>query len=368
MKSLPTDEYYMSLALAEALKARGRTSPNPMVGAVLVRGGKILAKAHHRRAGLPHAEIEALNQVKDPRGATLYVTLEPCCHLNKRTPPCAQRLAKSGIRRLVIGTLDPNPAVSGRGARLMKKAKISTTVGCLAEDCLAINRFYNHWVRKKAPYVILKSGVSLDGRIALGNGRSKWITGRAARHKVHEIRSEADAILVGIRTVLEDDPRLTARLPGKNQQPAKIVLDPHFKIPLTSRLLTGPRSSPVYIFVSPKSFKDSKARALERKGAGVAVLPVDSKGRFRLQQLLLQLGRWEITVLLVEGGGETWMQFYQSGNFQEWWIFLAPKLLGSDARPLVGKLGLKKLPGRNPLRLADAQLLGEDLSLRFLPS
>ncbi|MCE9623942.1 MAG: bifunctional diaminohydroxyphosphoribosylaminopyrimidine deaminase/5-amino-6-(5-phosphoribosylamino)uracil reductase RibD, partial [Deltaproteobacteria bacterium] len=187
----------MDLALAEAVKARGQTSPNPMVGAVLVRKGKLLAKGYHHRAGLPHAEIEAFKQIKDPRGATLYVTLEPCCHQGKRTPPCTEAILRSGIKKVVVGTLDPNPKVSGRGVKILLRAGIAVKIGVLKSECRELNAHYNRWITTGNPWVILKTASSLDGRIALANGKSRWITGEASRLCVHELRGEVDGILVG---------------------------------------------------------------------------------------------------------------------------------------------------------------------------
>lgn len=364
MPKKKSDSEWMHLALAEAAKGRGSTSPNPMVGAVLVRNGRLLAKGYHRRAGLPHAEIEALRRVKNPKGATLYVTLEPCCHTGKRTPPCTSALIGSGIRRVVVGTLDPNPKVSGRGVKALKKAGLTVAAGVLAEECAELNRFYNHWIRNRTPYVVLKSAMSLDGRVALQNGNSKWITGPEARARVHELRAEVDAILVGIGTVLADDPELTARTPRAKRQPAKIVLDPHFRILPTAKLFRSAGRSPIYIFAAARAFQESKAKAIEKRGGGVVAFPAGRNGRFDLGKLLGLLGRWNLTSLLVEGGPEVWTEFFRSRRVDESWFFLAPKLLGGDSLPCLNPLRLDKIPEEN-FNFVSAERIGEDVLLRL---
>jgi diaminohydroxyphosphoribosylaminopyrimidine deaminase/5-amino-6-(5-phosphoribosylamino)uracil reductase len=324
-----------------------------------------MAKGHHRRAGLPHAEIEAMARAVDLKGATLYVTLEPCCHTGKRTPPCTESIIGSGIRRVVVGTTDPNPKVSGRGLKRLRKAGIKTEVGVLREECAELNRFYNHWIRKQTPYAILKSAVSLDGRVALKNGVSKWITGPSARARVHELRAEVDAILVGIGTVLADDPELTARISTAKRQPARLVLDPHFKISPRARLFRSKPRAPVYIFISRRSFQAAKAKKLEKLGAGVVVFPADSRGIFDLKKLLRQIGGWGLTSLLVEGGPIVWTEFFRKNCFEECWVFVAPKILGADGKPFLGRLGLKKIPARPSLVLWNVESLGDDLLLRY---
>lgn len=354
------DAYWMGLALNEAVQARGRTSPNPMVGAVLVKGGKLLAKGYHRRAGLPHAEIEAMRRAKQLKGATLYVTLEPCCHEGKRTPPCTEAILRSGIRRVVVGTLDPNPKVSGKGVKQLSKAGIQVKVGVLEADCREINLFYNHWMTTGRPWVLLKAAASLDGRIALSNGRSRWITGNLAREWVHRLRGEVDAILVGIGTVLADDPRLTARHPKAARQPVRIVLDPHFKISRRAKVLRGPRGTRCWVVVAPDKAASKKAREFSARGVEVLACPLGSDGRLLLRNLLRELGRRSILSLLVEGGAVTWTSFIRQKCAQELLLFQAPKILGADARPLFGELGLTRIPAGG-LKPYAAEWLDEDL-------
>ncbi|MCC7344474.1 MAG: bifunctional diaminohydroxyphosphoribosylaminopyrimidine deaminase/5-amino-6-(5-phosphoribosylamino)uracil reductase RibD [Deltaproteobacteria bacterium] len=358
------DAYWMGLALNEAVKARGRTSPNPMVGAVLVKGGKLLAKGYHRRAGLPHAEIEAMRRAKDLKGATLYVTLEPCCHEGKRTPPCTPAILASGIRKVVIGALDPNPQVAGKGAKQLRRAGLQVEVGVLEADCRQVNLFYNHRMTTGRPWVLLKAAASLDGRIALANGRSRWITGKASREWVHRLRGEADAILVGVGTVLADDPRLTARHAKAARQPIRIVLDPRGRIPLNAKVLRGPRGSQCWVVVAPGRVSARRRRQIEARGAKVLVCPLGADGRFRLKALLKELGRRSVLSLLVEGGAATWSHFIRQKCAQELLLFQAPKILGADARPLFSALGLSRIPLEGLKRYA-VEWLDEDLLVAY---
>ncbi|HKY63855.1 MAG TPA: bifunctional diaminohydroxyphosphoribosylaminopyrimidine deaminase/5-amino-6-(5-phosphoribosylamino)uracil reductase RibD [bacterium] len=358
------DAKWMSLAVAEALKARGRTSPNPIVGAVLVRAGKLLAKGHHRRAGLPHAEIEALRRVKDPRGATLYVTLEPCCHAGKRTPPCTDAIVPSGIRRVVVGAVDPNPKVAGKGIRLLQRAGIRVDLGLLREECEELNPFFNHWIVTGRPYVILKAAASLDGRVALANGRSRWISGEASRSRVHQLRGEVDGVLAGIGTVQADDPRLTARSGGAARQPVRIILDPLFRISPQARVLNDDSGGPCWIVVRPSRISAAKRARLEKKNAEILAAPLLAGGQIDLKRLLNQLGKRGLTSLLVEGGPGVWTGFYRQKAFEELWTFLAPKFLGADSKPMIGALALRSLASAS-LKLSGVEVLGEDVLLVY---
>src|SRR3990167_8989919 len=217
-------------------KSASNTSPNPPVGAVLVKQGKVISVGYHRGAGKPHAEIEALKKAKGKtKGATLYVTLEPCCHLDKRTPPCVNQIVESKVSKVVIGALDPNTQVNGKGIRILKKNQISVESGCLQEECENLIQIYKKWIRTQFPYLILKAAISLDGKIATAKGDSRWITGKSSRVKVHQLRSKVDAILVGFQTVSKDDPNLTVRwVQGKN--PIRIVLDSHLRLSIHQRI------------------------------------------------------------------------------------------------------------------------------------
>lgn len=355
----------MGLALDEAVKARGHTSPNPMVGAVLVRGNKLVARGYHHRAGLPHAEIEAMRGVQNFKDLTLYVTLEPCCHDGKRTPPCTQAILRSGLRKVVVGTLDPNPKVAGKGVQLLRRSGVAVKVGVLEEDCRQLNIFYNHWVSTGRPWVVLKTASSLDGKVALADGTSRWITGEAARRAVHQLRGEVDAVLVGIGTVLTDDPKLTARHPRAAHQPIRIILDPEFKIPVRAKVLRAGKGAPCWVVVREDKLRAAKKSQVETTGAQVLTAPYRRGRGFELAKLLSLLGKKGLVSLLVEGGPGIWTSFYRQRAFQELWAFLAPKLLGGDAKSLLGDLRLKRIPQIPHLKLQDVELFGQDVLLVY---
>lgn len=359
------DEKWMALALSEAARACGRTSPNPMVGAVLVRGGKLLAKGYHRGPGLPHAEIEAMKLAGDLKGATLYVTLEPCCHEGKRTPPCTKAILGSGISRIVVAAADPNPKVSGRGIRILRKAGIRVELGLFQQDAERLNVFYNHWMQTGRPYVLIKAAASLDGRIALANGKSKWITGETARRRVHEIRASVDAVLAGVDTVIVDDPLLTARNVGEVSQPRRFILDPRFRIPTRAKVLKPSQGSICTVVIGPRQAASAKRKLIEKLGAEILVCPLAKDGGFDLSKLTRELGRQGIMSVLVEGGPRTWTRFISSRRADELWLFLAPRLLGGDAKGLLSGLGLKSLGGPAALDFDEAEMLGPDLLLTY---
>ncbi|HCU25721.1 MAG TPA: bifunctional diaminohydroxyphosphoribosylaminopyrimidine deaminase/5-amino-6-(5-phosphoribosylamino)uracil reductase RibD [Deltaproteobacteria bacterium] len=367
MNKKDVDSQWMCSAIEAAAKARGHTSPNPMVGAVVVRNGKALATGFHRRAGLPHAEIEALRRVKDPRGATLYVTLEPCCHEGKRTPPCTDALLRAGLKKIVIGALDPNPQVSGRGVKILRHAGLEVKTGVFRKECETLNIFYNHWMRTGKPWVILKAAASLDGRVALKNGQSRWITGPQARQRVHRRRGEVDGILVGVGTVLADDPQLTARHSKTARQPVRIVLDPNFRLPMSAKILNSTRESPCWVVVAPGRISAAKRKRLESLGGQILVCPLGKNGSFHLSRLLTILGKKNILSLLVEGGSEVWTEFYRQKCAQELLLFLAPKILGGDAKPLFGALSLRDMSRVSEFSMQSVEFVGRDclVSMRF---
>ena len=243
----------MHRALELARRGEGRVHPNPLVGAVFVRNGRVLSEGAHERFGGPHAEVHALKGLKKTAGATLYVTLEPCDHFGK-TPPCTRLLAGSGLRRVVVAMKDPDPRVAGRGIRRLKKSGLRVTLGVLEGEARRLNRHYIHWMKKKIPYVTAKTGQSLDGKIATRTGHSRWITGSAARRRVHELRASSDAILAGVNTVLRDDPLLTVRLSGSHAQPLKVILDTTLKTPASAAIFSKKSPAPVVLFVKKLQF------------------------------------------------------------------------------------------------------------------
>ncbi|HEV2392170.1 MAG TPA: bifunctional diaminohydroxyphosphoribosylaminopyrimidine deaminase/5-amino-6-(5-phosphoribosylamino)uracil reductase RibD [Verrucomicrobiae bacterium] len=349
MPTLP--ERFLRRAMRLASRGFGQTSPNPMVGALLVKGGEIIGQGWHRRAGEPHAEIEALRDAQKKgnatRGATLYVTLEPCCTTG-RTPPCTQAIIAAGVTRVVAGATDPNPAHCGKGFRLLRRAGIAVTSGILARECEQLNEAFNHWVVHHTPLVTVKAAMTLDGKIATATGESKWITSPAARLEAMQMRRGADAILVGINTVLADDPSLTFRAVGKRQntpQPRKdlrrIILDANARTPLTAKVVTDMQADLTTIVIS-RSAPPRRARALGRK---VQVWTAPARdGKIDLRWLLQKLGSQDITSLLVEGGGEINAFFLFSGLANRVAFFYAPKILGgSNSRKAVAGKGAGRL-------------------------
>jgi diaminohydroxyphosphoribosylaminopyrimidine deaminase/5-amino-6-(5-phosphoribosylamino)uracil reductase len=365
------DERFMHEALALAERGRGHTRPNPMVGAVLVRSGRVLARGYHRRAGLPHAEIEALSpKGVRAQGATLYVTLEPCCHQG-RTGPCTEAIERAGIRRVVVGCCDENPLVSGRGVMHLRRAGIRVDVGCLDQECRRQNRAFFVWVRAHRPWVTLKVATTLDGFIA-GNEKqrdpnARFVTGPAAREHARLLRSQHDAVVVGVGTVLADNPRLTVRLPGASKSgPLRVVLDGHLRTPLSARLIRQLDAPPALIIGAQprKGAKDARARlayqrALRRAGAEVLLLPADRAGRVSIPHVLRALAELGVQSLLVEGGSRVHGAFISAARVDSVAFFIAPRLVGAG-RPIVEGPGLD---WRTPLRLGPLQVhaIGEDI-------
>lgn len=330
-------EKYMAMAIALAKKAEGMTSPNPMVGALIVKSGKIVGRGYHKKAGLPHAEINAIAQAgARARGATLYVTLEPCNHFG-RTPPCTDAIINSGIRSVVAAMVDPNPLTKGRGIKILRKHGINTSVGILEGESMKMNRPFIKFITRKMPYVTVKAAQSLDGKIATKIGDSKWITGEDSRRYVHELRSKADAVMVGVNTVMADNPLLTARIPGVKKQPVRIIVDSTLKTPISAKLFNV-KCSKIIIATTVAS---SRIRKYEAKGAEVIVIK-SKAGRVDLEALLKELAGRDITNVLVEGGGNLNAGLFAAGLVDRALFFIAPKVIGGrDARTSVEGLGVK---------------------------
>jgi len=362
------DRIYMRRALRLAEKGRGRTSPNPMVGAVIVARREIVGQDYHHRAGEPHAEILALDAAgARARGATLYVTLEPCCHIRKRTPPCVPTLIHSGLKRIVVAMPDPNPLVKRRGVARLRQAGIEVSVGCLGEEAERLNEIYVHWVRTGRPFVIMKAAMTLDGKIATANGQSKWISGEEARRQVHRLRSQVDAVMVGIGTVLQDDPELTARLVDRHaRQPLRVILDSRLRIPLRARVLSQARQAGVLI-ATTRHAPPSRIAALKQRGAEVLILPAEH-GNVSLKACLTTLGRQGITSLLLEGGSEVNASALRSGLLDRLQLYVAPALLGGqDAKGLIGGASPASISASWPLNDLQVQQVGKDLLIVATP-
>jgi diaminohydroxyphosphoribosylaminopyrimidine deaminase / 5-amino-6-(5-phosphoribosylamino)uracil reductase len=366
------DLSYMRAALMLARRANGNTSPNPMVGAILVKQGRVIGKGWHHRAGQPHAEIEALRDAaakgNDPTGAILYVTLEPCC-THGRTPPCTEAIKAAGIKKVIVAATDPNPAHAGRAFKLLERAGIQVVSGVLADEASHLNEAFNHWIVQRTPFVTVKAAMTLDGKIATTSGESKWITGERARTYGMKLRQGADAILVGINTVLADDPSLTRRQKseGRGQKSEKnrlrrIVLDSQARTPLQAKVVSDEFRDVTTVVVS-KSAPERRVKELSKSGVKVLVAP-EKKGKIDLRWLLKRLGAEDVTNLLVEGGGEVNASFLLSGFAQRVAFFYAPKIMGGrDARKGVAGEGIGKPADMIRLRDVEWQRLGPDLLL-----
>jgi len=353
------DERFMRRTLELAAKALGRTSPNPVVGAVIVRNGRIIGEGFHRRAGLPHAEREALRRITETaRGATIYVNLEPCSHYG-RTPPCADALIEAGIKRVVVGMVDPNPLVQGRGLRRLRRAGIAVATGVLREECERLNEDFACFIRTGRPFVTLKLAASLDGRIAAASGDSQWISGEQSRRVVHELRNRVDAILVGAETVRNDDPRLTCRMRG-GRDPLRVVLDGRLSITPSARVCTQPSTAPTLIATSEDHGRGEKQAQLEAQGVQVVCLP-GKNGQVPLRPLLAELGRRGHKSVLIEGGGRIAAAALREGVVDKVLFFYAPLLLGGEGRAMIGPLGIDRVAAGQKLHTITVERIGKDI-------
>jgi diaminohydroxyphosphoribosylaminopyrimidine deaminase/5-amino-6-(5-phosphoribosylamino)uracil reductase len=326
------DEKYMSIAIALAKKAQGLTNPNPTVGAVIVKDGKLVGKGYHKRCGLAHAEINALNAAGDKaRGATLYVTLEPCNHFG-RTSPCTDAIIRSGIKRVVIGMKDPNPVNNGKGIRNLNNHGIKTSVGILGEDAKALNKPFIKFITTGMPFVTVKMAESLDGKIATKTGDSKWITGEDSRRYVHKLRAKVDAVMVGANTVAKDDPGLISKVSG-GKQPARVIVDSDGKIPKNAKIFSTTSISPVIIATA--------------KGG---------RGRVDLRNLMKKLGGMGMIHILVEGGGELVASLVEKRLVDEFLFFIAGKIVG-------GRQALTPVEGMGISKMSQALIL-KDMKIR----
>ncbi len=354
------DEAFMRLALREARKGLGRTSPNPLVGAVVVRDGAVVGKGFHRKAGTPHAEVHALRDAGvHAKDATIYVTLEPCNHTG-RTPPCTHRILESGISRVVVGMVDPNPLVAGTGCLFLEEHDVEVAGLVLEEECLALNRPFVKHITTGLPWVIMKAGCSLDGKLAVSDGRCAWITGDKSRVEVHRIRDRVDAILIGVDTALNDDPSLTTRLPHKKgQDPTRVILDTHLRLTPQAKMLTLQSNAPTLIFCG-KGVAIAKIDALTSSGARIH--QVESKnGQLNLPHVLQKLGALQLNSLLVEGGHGIHTSFLKEGLVDQVSLFMAPLFLGQESIAVVGDLGITDVQQGKRFRLDRVKRFGEDV-------
>ena len=346
----------MAEALTEAIKGMGKTSPNPSVGAVIVKHGKIIDRGYHKKAGSPHAEAIALKKAgKAAKGATIYITLEPCNHHGK-TPPCAFDIIASGIKRVVIGTKDTNKKVSGGGAVALEKAGIEVTTGVLAKECRGVNEWYFKYNETGLPFVTLKMALSLDGRIATKTGDSRWISGVEARKFAHGLRSINDAVLVGIGTVTKDDPRLNVRQ-IKGVSPVKVLIDTELKVSAKASIFKG-RERVVVLTAKKSTVK--KAKVLMNKGAELVTIK-RTKGGISLREAIKKLGTLGIRSVMVEGGSKVAAGMLKAKLVNKAYFVISPKLIGGDGIPVVGALGIKKISSAIELKQTEAYIMGSDI-------
>ncbi len=357
-------KYFMDLALGWAQSAQGQTAPNPMVGAIVVKNGMVVGMGAHLKAGEPHAEVYALRMAGDKaKGAILYVTLEPCSH-HGRTPPCAEAVIQAGITKVVIATLDPNPLVAGRGMKRLQEAGIEVLLNVKEEESRRLNEVFNKYITTGLPFVTVKTANTIDGKVATEAGSSRWITGEEARGFVHQLRHQNQSILVGINTVIKDDPQLTTRLPQGGRNPIRIIVDSQLRIPLDAQVVVDGQA-PTWIYTTHEA-DFTKKEELERKG--VHVFPVSHGPRVHIPSLLVHLGRQQVTSVLVEGGSQINGSFLNSRCIDKLITFIAPKIVGGSQAPTsFGGEGIQKM--EEAIELASVQLkqIGQDILIVGYP-
>jgi diaminohydroxyphosphoribosylaminopyrimidine deaminase / 5-amino-6-(5-phosphoribosylamino)uracil reductase len=361
--NMQSDERYMRLALEMAKIGSGQTSPNPAVGAVVVKNGEIVGLGAHLKAGEPHAEVHAIRMAGEKAaGATVYVTLEPCSHFGK-TPPCADLLVEAKVARVVIATTDPNPLVAGKGMERLKQAGIEVVLGTLKEEADELNRVFFHYITTKTPFVTLKYASSLDGKIATKTGDSKWITSEAAREDVHRYRAANDAILVGVNTIMADNPHLTTRLPEGGKSPIRIILDTDLRTPLHANVISNDEAETWMVVGSQVS---SERMALYQR-SHVRVMQMNQP-HIDIWEVLRMLGEHKITSLFVEGGSRIHDSFVRSRAFQEIVAYFAPKLIGGHEAPTpVGGTGILRMAEAAELAIKRVEMVGPDIKVIAIP-
>ena len=358
-----TDAEYMQRAIALAKNGIGFVNPNPLVGAVIVKDGSIIGEGWHERYGELHAERNALkNCTQDPAGADMYVTLEPCCHYGKN-PPCTDALIEAGIKRVYVGSDDPNPLVAGQGIVKLREAGIEVITGVCKEECDKINKIFFHYIVHKTPYCMIKIAMTADGKTATRAGLSKWITGESSRRHVHEIRKQFAGIMCGIGTVLADDPSFTCRIENPSH-PARIICDSHLQIPLDSKLVHTAKEIPTYVATCYHS-DGKKAEALKK--AGVQIIETSSEdGHVKLRSLMRKLGALSIDSILLEGGAAMHEAALRAGIVQHIQVYIAPKIFGGvSAKPAVGGVGVFEVDEAYKLSAPEIRRYDNDILLDY---
>lgn len=359
-----TDESYIQLALEIAKKGMGNVSPNPLVGCLIIKDDRIIGAGYHEKYGENHAEINAINSAKeDIEGADLYLNLEPCSHQGL-TPPCVDKIIEKKIKKVVIGTRDMNPLVSGNGIKKLKSNGVEVKVGVLEKECIEMNKFFFKYITKKVPYVSLKVAQTLDGKIADIKGDSKWITSLQSRRAVHQLRSRYDAVMVGLKTVIKDSPSLTVRL-TEGRNPKRIFLDTKLKLSSDHKLYNSNSDNNLIVITSKESAsKERKIKKIRSKGVKI-IFVKNEKGKLDLKTALKELAKIKITSMLVEGGSEIFTSFIKENLFDNIFLFVSPKLLGSGL-PIVENLGIKNIGSALKIKFGNVEKIGDDVLLELV--
>lgn len=341
------DNYFMNKALELAKKGEGFVNPNPLVGAVIVKNGEIIAEGYHRCFGMDHAERDAFKNAKeDVAGATMYVTLEPCCHYGK-TPPCTEAIIEKGISKVVIAMKDPNPLVAGKGVEQLRKNNIEVVTGVMEKEARELNEIFIKYIKDKTPFVLIKSAMTLDGKIATSNGDSKWISCEKSRELVHRLRNKYASILVGVNTVIADDPQLNVRLPEGGKDPVIVVLDTDLRIPLNSKMLQNGGNVIIAAGKNPPLEKKTKLESL-----GCTIITAANEGKPSISEVLKELGKRGIDSVLIEGGGEINYSAISEGVVDKVMMFIAPKIIGGRE-------------GKSPYQGQGVQYMRDAIKLRY---
>lgn len=358
------DESYIKLAIEIAKKGDGRVSPNPLVGCIIVKNDRILGAGFHERFGDKHAEVNAIEKAgSNSEGATLYSNLEPCSHYGK-TPPCVDMIISHKIKKVVIGTLDMNPVISGKGVKKLKAAGIEVKVGVLEKECIALNKFFFKYITRKLPYVTLKAAQTIDGKIADKNGESSWISSVPSRKYVHSLRARYDAVLVGAGTVEKDDPKLTVRL-TEGRNPKRIILDPALGLNLNHKIFTRNSDKNLIVITSKKSIgKKRRINKLNSLGVTILFAKEEKQDRINLKSALRELQKIGIASVLVEGGSQVFTSFIKENLFDDIITFISPKILGCGV-PVVGNLGIKQLQKSLKIKINNVEKIGDDVMVEF---
>ena len=370
------DKKYMERAIELAKKGVGAVNPNPLVGAVIVKDEKVIGEGYHTKYGELHAEREALADAErrgeDIKGAEMYVTLEPCSHTGKQ-PPCTEAIIESGIKRVYVGSNDPNPLVAGNGIWQLRTAEVEVVTNCMKDECDALNTVFFHYITTNTPYVVYKYAMTMDGKICTETGESQWISNESSRNRVQSYRNELMAIMVGIETVLADDPLLSCRLPQSDdtviRNPIRIILDSDLRIPMDSKIVETGKEIKTYIASLSENEKKNrhKIRELKDKGIGTLLIPADDRGKIGLAKLMSQLGKMHIDGILLEGGGTLAWSMINEGYVNEVRAFIAPKIFGGKnaKTPVTGK-GIDSIELAKTFSLTELENIDGDIFARYI--